>query len=211
MTKLLLSFDFEDWHQLVHRRLGRADWDSQGEALERQTEAIFALLDELEARATFFVLGMTAERYPDLIREIAGRGHGSPATATRTSGFTRRRRMNSAATSSAAPRSSSNSVGGGRSATARRPSRSHATRPGPTRPSPSSASATTRASTTRRGSHAGSGPCRRRPTGWSCLRAARSGSFRSRSGTSGAGRCPSAAARTGACCRLRCCGARYGR
>jgi polysaccharide deacetylase family protein (PEP-CTERM system associated) len=75
MAKLLLSFDFEDWHQLVHRRLGRPDWDSPGAALERQAGAIFDLLDELGAKATFFVLGMTAERYPDLVREIAGRGH----------------------------------------------------------------------------------------------------------------------------------------
>jgi polysaccharide deacetylase family protein (PEP-CTERM system associated) len=75
MAKLLLSFDFEDWHQLVHRRLGRPDWDSSGAALERQAEAIFDLLEELGAKATFFVLGMTAERYPDLVREIAGRGH----------------------------------------------------------------------------------------------------------------------------------------
>ena len=75
MAKLLLSFDFEDWHQLVHRRLGRPDWAAAGPALERQAEAIFTLLDELGARATFFVLGMTAERYPDLVREIAARGH----------------------------------------------------------------------------------------------------------------------------------------
>jgi len=75
MARLLLSFDFEDWHQLVHRRLGRPDWDSPGDALERQAGAIFDLLEELGARATFFVLGMTAERYPDLVREIAGRGH----------------------------------------------------------------------------------------------------------------------------------------
>jgi polysaccharide deacetylase family protein (PEP-CTERM system associated) len=75
VAKLLLSIDFEDWHQLVHRRLGRADWDTRGPALERQAEVIFSLLDELRAKATFFVLGMTAERYPDLIREIAGGGH----------------------------------------------------------------------------------------------------------------------------------------
>jgi len=75
VAKLLFSIDFEDWHQLVHRALGRTDWDRRGAALERQTEAIFSLLDELGARATFFVLGMTAERYPDLVREIAGRGH----------------------------------------------------------------------------------------------------------------------------------------
>jgi polysaccharide deacetylase family protein (PEP-CTERM system associated) len=75
MAKLLLSFDFEDWHQLVHRRLGRPDWDSAGDALERQAGAIFDLLDELDATVTFFVLGMTAERYPDLVREIGRRGH----------------------------------------------------------------------------------------------------------------------------------------
>jgi polysaccharide deacetylase family protein (PEP-CTERM system associated) len=72
---LLLSIDFEDWHQLVHRRLGRADWDRRGPALERQTQVVLALLDELDARATFFVLGMTADRYPELIRELAARGH----------------------------------------------------------------------------------------------------------------------------------------
>ena len=75
MAKLLLSFDFEDWHQLVHRGLGHAGWDSRGHALERQTAAIFELLDELGAKATFFVLGITAERYPDLVRAIAAKGH----------------------------------------------------------------------------------------------------------------------------------------
>jgi polysaccharide deacetylase family protein (PEP-CTERM system associated) len=75
VAKLLLSIDFEDWHQLVHRGLGRDDWDQRGPALERQTAAIFELLDELSAKATFFVLGMTAERYPDLVRAIAAQGH----------------------------------------------------------------------------------------------------------------------------------------
>ncbi len=72
---LLLSFDFEDWHQLVHRMLGLDDWDVRGEALERQTIATLDLLDELGARATFFLLGITARRYPDLIAEIVSRGH----------------------------------------------------------------------------------------------------------------------------------------
>jgi polysaccharide deacetylase family protein (PEP-CTERM system associated) len=72
---LLLSIDFEDWHQLVHRRLGRTDWDRRGPALERQTDALLTLLDDLGARATFFVLGLTAQRYPELVREVAERGH----------------------------------------------------------------------------------------------------------------------------------------
>jgi polysaccharide deacetylase family protein (PEP-CTERM system associated) len=72
---LLLSFDVEDWHQLVHRRYGRNDWDRRHPAFERQVDAILALLDELGARATLFVLGITAARYPDVVRGIAERGH----------------------------------------------------------------------------------------------------------------------------------------
>jgi len=72
---LLLSIDFEDWHQLVHRRLGRSDWNRRGAALERQTDVVLTLLDDLGVRATFFVLGVTADRYPDVVREAAARGH----------------------------------------------------------------------------------------------------------------------------------------
>ena len=75
MAKLLLSIDFEDWHQLVHRGLGRDDWDERGRALERQTAAILELLEELGTKATFFVLGITAERYPDLVQGVAANGH----------------------------------------------------------------------------------------------------------------------------------------
>jgi polysaccharide deacetylase family protein (PEP-CTERM system associated) len=72
---LALSFDFEDWHQLVRRRLGRADWDRADGALERQTAAVLRLLDELGARATFFLLGITAARYPALVERVAASGH----------------------------------------------------------------------------------------------------------------------------------------
>jgi polysaccharide deacetylase family protein (PEP-CTERM system associated) len=72
---LLLSIDFEDWHQLVHRRLGFADWDRPHAALERQTAHLLDLLDELGAKATFFLLGMTVARHGELVAEIVSRGH----------------------------------------------------------------------------------------------------------------------------------------
>jgi polysaccharide deacetylase family protein (PEP-CTERM system associated) len=72
---LLLSFDLEDWHQLVHRRIGRADWDRPHPAFTPQVRAVLDLLDELNARATFFLLGMTVANYPDLVEEIVARGH----------------------------------------------------------------------------------------------------------------------------------------
>jgi peptidoglycan/xylan/chitin deacetylase (PgdA/CDA1 family) len=73
--RLLLSIDFEDWHQLVHRRLGLPDWDRPHDALERQTSGLLDLLDELHARATFFLLGMTVANHRDLTAEIVRRGH----------------------------------------------------------------------------------------------------------------------------------------
>jgi len=72
---LLLSIDFEDWHQLVHRRLGLPDWDRPHSALERQTAVLLDLLDELDASATFFLLGMSVANHRDLAQEIVRRGH----------------------------------------------------------------------------------------------------------------------------------------
>jgi polysaccharide deacetylase family protein (PEP-CTERM system associated) len=72
---LLLSIDFEDWHQLMRRRVGVSDWERAGPALGRQTERVLALLDELRVRATFFVLGLAARTYPALIEQIVSRGH----------------------------------------------------------------------------------------------------------------------------------------
>jgi polysaccharide deacetylase family protein (PEP-CTERM system associated) len=72
---LLLSIDFEDWHQLVRRRLGVEGWEQPGPALRRQTERLLSLLDELEIRATFFVLGMAARSHPELMERIVAAGH----------------------------------------------------------------------------------------------------------------------------------------
>ena len=72
---LLLSVDFEDWHQLVRRRVGVADWEPPGPALARQTDALLALFDEIHARATFFVLGMAARAHPHLLKPIVEAGH----------------------------------------------------------------------------------------------------------------------------------------
>ena len=39
------------------------------------TQKILALLDENDAKATFFVLGQVAEKFPHLVKQIAGEGH----------------------------------------------------------------------------------------------------------------------------------------
>ena len=71
----VLSFDFEDWHQIVRRRLGHEDWRDGDPAFERHVALTLDLLEELDVTATFFVAGVTAERHPDALREVAARGH----------------------------------------------------------------------------------------------------------------------------------------
>ena len=72
---LLMSVDFEDWHQLVRRRVGVSNWAETGPALGRQTGALLELLDALGVRSTFFVLGMAARSYPDVLAAVVAGGH----------------------------------------------------------------------------------------------------------------------------------------
>jgi polysaccharide deacetylase family protein (PEP-CTERM system associated) len=73
--ELLLSVDFEDWHQLVRRRVGASGWEDPGPALERQTDVLLDLFDDLGVRATFFILGLAARTHPHLVQRIARQGH----------------------------------------------------------------------------------------------------------------------------------------
>jgi polysaccharide deacetylase family protein (PEP-CTERM system associated) len=69
-----ISVDLEDWFSLVRRRL----WAVEEPPSERVIDATRALLDLFDAastKATFFVLGSVAERFPDLVRDVAARGH----------------------------------------------------------------------------------------------------------------------------------------
>jgi polysaccharide deacetylase family protein (PEP-CTERM system associated) len=59
----------------VRRRVGAIGWREAGPALARQTDALLALLDELNAHATFFVLGMAARAHPHLLEPIVAAGH----------------------------------------------------------------------------------------------------------------------------------------
>jgi polysaccharide deacetylase family protein (PEP-CTERM system associated) len=57
------------------RDAGVDGWDARNPAFVRQVHALLEFLDEIEARATFFLLGMTAKNYPDLVQELLARGH----------------------------------------------------------------------------------------------------------------------------------------
>ena len=71
MTDVIFTVDVEDWAQ--------SSWDRSlaiGDRCARQTRRLLEVLAEVPAaRATFFVLGLFAERHADVVREIADGGH----------------------------------------------------------------------------------------------------------------------------------------
>jgi polysaccharide deacetylase family protein (PEP-CTERM system associated) len=71
----ILTFDLEDWYQVVGRMFGFTPNAAERGRLPVQIARILQLLDTFRTHATFFVLGLTAEEYPDLVRDIADAGH----------------------------------------------------------------------------------------------------------------------------------------
>lgn len=72
-----MSIDLEDWfcvNNLSHV-IKREDWDSCELRVYASTKRVLKLFDKHQTKATFFVLGWIAERLPELIREIEGKGH----------------------------------------------------------------------------------------------------------------------------------------
>lgn len=72
-----MTVDVEDYFQVsaFERHISRADWESLACRVERNMERILALFDTRGIKATFFVLGWMAERYPAMIRSLHDNGH----------------------------------------------------------------------------------------------------------------------------------------
>ena len=72
-----MTIDVEDYFHVsaFASHIAREDWDRMPCRVERNVDAILALLDQHQARATYFMLGWVAERYPGLVRRIVAQGH----------------------------------------------------------------------------------------------------------------------------------------
>ncbi|QGA81903.1 XrtA system polysaccharide deacetylase [Halomicrobium sp. LC1Hm] len=77
MSRYFLSFDIEDWFHAHNMKpmVDRSDWETAEQRVSVNTRRILDLLDNHEIKATFFILGWVADRYPDLVEEIDSRGH----------------------------------------------------------------------------------------------------------------------------------------
>jgi len=75
--KVAVSFDVEEWFQTyAARKWYPSDkWDQSNSRISNIIDKILRILDEHNAKATFFFLGWIVERHPDLVRRIIDKGH----------------------------------------------------------------------------------------------------------------------------------------
>ena len=71
--KNILTIDLEDWYQGIE--LMPCQWSRYEDRLEWSARSLLQILDEKNTKATFFVLGYVAEKFPGLVRDIAELGH----------------------------------------------------------------------------------------------------------------------------------------
>ena len=75
--KHALTIDVEDYYQVAAFEdiFSRSGWENCESRVERSTELVLRILEQAGVKATFFVLGWTAEHHPGLVRAIAAAGH----------------------------------------------------------------------------------------------------------------------------------------
>lgn len=72
-----LTVDVEDYFHVaaLAPSIHRDSWTLRESRVVANTRKLLAIFEQFDVRATFFVLGWVAERYPQLVKDIAARGH----------------------------------------------------------------------------------------------------------------------------------------
>jgi polysaccharide deacetylase family protein (PEP-CTERM system associated) len=72
-----LTVDVEDYFHVaaLAPTIHRDSWDSRESRVVDNTHRLLAIFEEFDVRGTFFVLGWVADKHPQLVRDIAARGH----------------------------------------------------------------------------------------------------------------------------------------
>ena len=72
-----MTVDVEDYLHVsaFEKHIRRGDWEMFPCRVERNTDRVLELFADHGVKATFFMLGWVAERYPDLIHRIVAAGH----------------------------------------------------------------------------------------------------------------------------------------
>ena len=75
--KHAMTVDVEDYFHVAAfaNVIQTQNWDNYPCRVERNTDTLLELFDTKNIKATFFVLGWVAERYPDIVKKIVAQGH----------------------------------------------------------------------------------------------------------------------------------------
>jgi polysaccharide deacetylase family protein (PEP-CTERM system associated) len=76
-TRNIFTVDLEEWFHVcgVGGVLAPSNWDRLPARVEQTTRVILDLLDTVQVRATFFVVGWVSDRYPHLVEMVRSAGH----------------------------------------------------------------------------------------------------------------------------------------
>lgn len=69
----ILTIDVEEWFHLLDNDSTRseAEWINYEVRIYENMERIFRILEETNTKATFFIIGWIAKKYPDIVKRIA--------------------------------------------------------------------------------------------------------------------------------------------
>ena len=73
----ILTFDIEEWFHFLDNASTKTEnqWNNYEVRIHQNMDRIFEILEATNTKASFFVLGWIAEKYPEVVREICNRGH----------------------------------------------------------------------------------------------------------------------------------------
>lgn len=75
MLSNILTFDLEDWYHGNFLNEDISEWDTYEDRVVEPTLKIISMLENTGNKATFFVLGYVAEKFPELVEQIHQKGH----------------------------------------------------------------------------------------------------------------------------------------
>ena len=73
----ILTFDIEEWFHILDNNSTKTEsnWNFYEERIYSNMDKIFSLIEKHNLKATFFIVGWIAKKYPDIVKKIDNRGH----------------------------------------------------------------------------------------------------------------------------------------
>jgi len=73
----ILTFDIEEWFHILDNDSTKTEknWVNYESRIHQNMERIFDVLETTNTKASFFVLGWIAEKYPEIVRSISDKGY----------------------------------------------------------------------------------------------------------------------------------------